>query len=381
MLSIAVCGKFHYPKYLTQLDACNALGKFYCSYKLGATFGLPSKKVYNAFLKEYAINLHLRAAGYRGLPRMLPFYHAVWEQQVIKEFNPTSVNLFMIHGNCGKLIQKARLQKKIVIGEAVNAHPDFQNEILKEEHSRRKLKFVSNEAVSEKMLEEFMSLDRLLVPSGFVKRTFESAGFDPSKIVTIPYGVDRLLPSGPDHRTDRRAVGNVVKILCVGQIIPRKGQYYLVDAIKSLNKKSVATRFELTLVGRGDAAYIAGLERLGVDFKRIEHIKNEEMVSFMSEYDIFANPTLEDGFGIVVCEALAAGLPVITTTNAGAADIIDDGGNGVIIDPANSEEIVRAVERILDEAISGSSKALPTWDGYARTLAVFVTEEVTRRRI
>lgn len=368
MLNIAVCGKFHYPKYLRYLHQENFLENFYCSYKIGESFGIPQEKNRNRFLKEYLYNLHMRTLGDRGLMEMAPLYHRFWQDSVKRIFRPADVNHFMIHGNCIDLISLCKQDRRLTIGEAVNAHPVYQDSLLEEEAKARGVRHYTNARITNTMLEEFDAIDYLLVSSQFVKRTFVERGYDERKIITLPYGVDVSQSASAQTEVSRSRDDGMIKVLCVGQICIRKGQYYLLEAIKSLNQSSLKKKFHLTLVGRPETAYMKSLAALSGDFEHVSHIENKEMIKFMSGFDMFVLPSLEDGFSVVVTEALSAGLPVITTANNGAADIIRDGDNGVVVPAGDSRALKAAIERVLDENISGKKTSLSSWQDYARQL-------------
>lgn len=364
MLNITVCGKFHYPKYLRYLHQENFLRNFYYSYKIGENFDIPAKKNHNHFAKEYLYNLHLYTLGERGLNEMSTVYHNLWQKSVKKNFKPSEVNLFMVHGNCTDLIALCKQEKTITIGEAVNAHPAFQNRVLNKEAKTRGIKYKKNITVTDKMIDEFDAVDYLLVSSRFIQRTFVENGYDEAKIIRLPYGIEDIPLKDRPRRYALNKQKNI-RILCVGQITIRKGQYYLVKAIKLLNQSFRNQVFELTLVGRSEPTYMKCLNDLSVDFEHIRHINNCDMPTFMAKFDIFVLPSLEDGFGVVVTEALSAGLPVITTNNSGAADIIEDGYNGVIITAGDATVIKQAIERIVDARITAKGSNLPSWKDYA----------------
>lgn len=368
MLNIAVCGKFHYPKYLKYLYQEDFLDSFYCSYRIGADFGIPSNKNNNFFLKEYLYNLHLRTLGERGLNEMALIYHQLWQSSVMRVFRPSDINHFMVHGNCTDLIALCKQENAITIGEAVNAHPVFQDRLLNDEAKARGMMYNANVPIAKKMIAEFDAVDYLLVSSRFVKRTFVENGYDETKIITLPYGVERPPRATKDSFEKHDVNRNKIKILCVGQITIRKGQYYLLEAINLLNKSSKGQLFDLTLVGSSEPIYMKLLNDLSVDFEHIRHVDNGSMTAFMAGFDIFVLPSLEDGFSVVVTEALSAGLPVVTTSNNGAADIIEDGYNGIVVAAGDAIVIKQAIERIVDEKITGKQKNLLSWKDYATQL-------------
>jgi glycosyltransferase involved in cell wall biosynthesis len=310
----------------------------------------------------------MRTLGDRGLMEMAPVYHRLWQDSVKRIFRPAKINHFMIHGNCSDLIALCKKEGRVTIGEAVNAHPVYQDGLLNEEARARGVRHYTNDWITKTMLEEFDAVDYLLVSSQFVKRTFVERGYDERKIITLPYGVDPAPGLASETAVERSREKEPVRILCVGQVCIRKGQYYLLDAIKTLNKSGGRKRFHLTLVGRCDPAYMKCLAALSEDFDHVSHIENSEMIRFMAGFDIFVLPSLEDGFSVVVTEALSAGLPVITTMNNGAADIIEDGDNGVVVPAGNSLALKRAIERVIDEKITGKKKSLSSWKDYAKQL-------------
>lgn len=314
-------------------------------------------------------NLHLRTFGERGLNEMTEIYHNIWQSSVKKIFKPSEINLFMIHGNCTNLIALCKQVNTMVIGEAVNAHPVFQDRLLNEEAKTRGIKYNANIQVRNKMLAEFDAVDYLLVSSRFVKRTFMENGYDEAKIIRLPYGVENIPHAAGVY--SKKPVSNYckkIKVLCVGQITIRKGQSYLLKAIKLLNQTFKDPIFEQTLVGRSEPAYMKCLNDLPVDFEHIRHINNSDMTAFMAGFDIFVSPSLEDGFSVVVTEAMSAGLPIVTTNNNSAADIIDDGYNGIVVAAGDATAIKQVIERLVDEKITGKKKDLLSWKDYATQL-------------
>lgn len=368
MLNIAVCGKFHYPKYLAHLNALGYLGDFYCAARRGARFGIPAAQVHNHYAKEYLYHLHLRVLGEHGLESCARAYHGIWQTAVERIFTPADINLFMVHGNCGRLIEKCQRAGAATVGEAVNAHPTYQTDLLKQEAAQLGLDFSAPAAITGRMLEEFDAVDHLLVPSNFALRSFIDQGYPASKLIYLPYGVDRPPISIQTKAAKPRAMRSPIKVLCVGQVMLRKGQWHLVRAVHALNRAAGKNLFELTLVGRADPAYLAHLSSLGLAFAHVDHVPNASMIDYMRGFDIFVLPSIEDGFGLVVPEALSAGLPVIVTANSGAAELIVDGANGVVVPSASSAAIMQALERVVDEGITAGSVSLPGWPAYAAEL-------------
>lgn len=139
------------------------------------------------------------------------------------------------------------------------------------------------------------------------------------------------------------------KIICVASLIERKGIDLLFDALIHINSE-----YELILVGDGNKK--ESLRELAIKKGISDKVKfmgfknNEEIKKLYKESDLFILPTREDCFGLVIIEAMCAGLPVIVSKFAdGAYDLIADGINGFIIDPYKSDEFAKKIELLLSD--------------------------------
>ena len=176
--------------------------------------------------------------------------------------------------------------------------------------------------------------DHILVGSRFALRSFIEAGIAPGRVAVIPYGVDISLfrPSGDRQAAARvRERGTTLSAVFVGQIAQRKGISYLLRAMKMLRGSGV----DLTLIGRysGDPAALAPYHDC---FRYLPHMPRAALADVYRKADVFVFPTLIEGLPLVVLEAMASGLPVITTPN-GPADVVRDGIDGFVVpirDPA-----------------------------------------------
>jgi glycosyltransferase involved in cell wall biosynthesis len=128
----------------------------------------------------------------------------------------------------------------------------------------------------------------------------------------------------------------------------RKGTPYLLEAFRLILKKEPRAILRLSQIVRQDAREI--LRRyadLPIDWAPHYNLRLEDerkgYVERFQTSDIFVFPSIEDGFAIVVGEALACGLPVITTRNTGASDLIQPGENGEIVPIRDPEAIAEAV--------------------------------------
>jgi alpha-maltose-1-phosphate synthase len=215
---------------------------------------------------------------------------------------------------------------------------------------------------------EALEADRLLVPSDYVRDTLIERGTKPERIAVIPYGVDierfRPLP---------KPAGTPFRILFVGALSQRKGIKYLLEAVKRLRLPNA----ELVLVGRriGSAEAFSAYDGC---FRHVPHVPYHEVHRLFGEADLFVYPSLHEGSAFATYEALASGLPVITTPNTGS--VVRDGVEGFVVGPRDVEALMERIERLyrdrdlrLDLGAAARARAEEfTWAAYrGRVASVF----------
>ncbi len=177
-----------------------------------------------------------------------------------------------------------------------------------------------------------------------------------ARSVVIPNCVDltRFDHCGPEMRAAvRRGWGldeNHLCILCVADLVPRKGQIYLIEALAPLRQRFPHIR--LVLVGPAkDPAYAARVaqraEQLGVSNAIIWAGQRHDLPEVYSAADLSVLPSLEETLPLAVLEAMAARLPVVATAAGGTPECIEHGATGLLVPPADpkrlSEELARLV--------------------------------------
>jgi len=220
----------------------------------------------------------------------------------------------------------------------------------------------------ERCKAEALAADWVLAPSGYVRDSLIEEGVGPSRIVILPYGVD-ITRFRPSSRRD----DGVFRILFVGGIGQRKGIKYLLEAFTRLRLPNA----ELVLVG-GIVGGGKGLKPYAGSFRHIANVPHHEVHTWYQNADIFVYPSLHEGSALAIYEALASGLPVITTRNAGS--VVRDGDEGFIV-PIRDVEIL--TEKILslyrdrELRIAMSLKARKraecfTWKHYRQSLGALL---------
>ena len=124
----------------------------------------------------------------------------------------------------------------------------------------------------------------------------------------------------------------------------RKGLDILLSAIAQLGQ----SQLHLMIVGRDNPQpYLPKIEQLGLK-QQVHFLGHRDVTSCYQAADVFVLPTTYEPWGLVIGEALACGLPVITSTLAGAADLIKPGENGILLDdPRSVVQLTQALQTVL----------------------------------
>ena len=172
------------------------------------------------------------------------------------------------------------------------------------------------------------------------------------KIEIIPNGIDNEKFKLNKFET-RKILGINEKekiIIFVGRLEPVKGIKYLIESINILNETE--NNLKLLIIGEGneDRELKRLVKRLGLceEIKFLGKIINEKIPEYLVASDIFVLPSLSEGFPVVLLEAMASGLPIITTKIRGLAEIIQENVNGFTVKPENPNEIAEKMDLILN---------------------------------
>jgi glycosyltransferase involved in cell wall biosynthesis len=141
------------------------------------------------------------------------------------------------------------------------------------------------------------------------------------------------------------------RLLFAGSWLDHKGIFYLSESFAALAKLYPQAR--LTIVGCGVAADTVKQSFDATVRDRVEvlpFVSRAEMPALYARHDVFVFPSLMEGLPIVLLEAMAAGMAVVTTETCGMMDIVEDEYNGLLVKPADSDAIVSAVERVIRSA-------------------------------
>ena len=173
----------------------------------------------------------------------------------------------------------------------------------------------------------------IMVASTFTKCSLIENGVAAEMITVIPYGVDLEHFHPPPDRTGSANIR--LELLFVGRINQRKGVSYLLEALRSFSPEQV----HLTVCGRVvDDLKI--FEEFGAQVTIRPSVSSQDLVGAYQAADLFVFPSVAEGFGQVLLEALACGLPILSTTHTAAPDLIRDGVEGFVVEPRRPDLLV-----------------------------------------
>jgi UDP-glucose:(heptosyl)LPS alpha-1,3-glucosyltransferase len=199
---------------------------------------------------------------------------------------------------------------------------------------------------------------RIVAISDMVKRdVMRWHGVSEEKITVVYNGVDveHFHPRNRQYRDEmrrRHGIGDEFVILFVSNNFRMKGLRHLITALGDL-KKEKYTPFKFLVLGRDKKApYVRLAKKMGISEEVVFAGSTNEPERYYGAADILVHPTFYDACSLTVLEALASGLPVITTASNGASGVLSHGEDGwVIRDMKNGDQLKRAIKYFLDDKV------------------------------
>lgn len=190
--------------------------------------------------------------------------------------------------------------------------------------------------------------DLVLVPSEATAVECHDAGFDGDRIRVVPWGVEAR-PTSEVHNAEVRARLGLDRpfVLFVGTVEPRKNLAALVEAMAKLGDR------DLDLVVAGPEGWnedldgrARALEGTGVRLRRLGFVAEADLPALFSSCVAFCFPSLSEGFGMPVLEAMAHGAPVITSAVSATAEVAGDAA--LLVDPLDPSALAAAIVEVID---------------------------------
>jgi glycosyltransferase involved in cell wall biosynthesis len=232
----------------------------------------------------------------------------------------------------------------------------------------------------------YRRMDAFIATSEHLRSALIAAGLPAERISVVLPGSD--IASGPERAGDLRR-GRRIAVLCVANVLPRKGILDLIEAVAGLPGEAAT----LHLVGLLDRRTSYGrrvaerLEAADLRDRVVRHgpLAPDEVAAVYRAADVFALPSREEPFGMAYAEALRAGLPIVAYRSGNVPALVENGREGVLAEPGNVPALREALRRLaedeelygrMSEAARRRGALLPTW---RETAARFF--EVVRRLI
>jgi glycosyltransferase involved in cell wall biosynthesis len=309
---------------------------------------IPSDKItaFEVFGYKYAIKLKLARNDADRL-KIFQWAEKEFSAQIIESGFSGNDYLYTFNGAALTLLQHTRRFGGVGILEQTIAPKRIENDLLWNTKEENNFQEIANQSIMSEFIAqeeaEWAVADKILCGSDFVYDGLVQCGVDPKKCIVVPYGVD-------NHQLSRRSISSynqspkrLVNVLFIGSVGPRKGIWTLLRALSYLTTLPLHCRIvgpvnvdarRLTAHCPSNAEIVGAIPRSSIpeEFERA---------------DIFCLPSICEGSATVVYEALAAGLPVVTTRNSGS--IVRHGIEGLIVPHSDSDALADAIKTLVED--------------------------------
>jgi glycosyltransferase involved in cell wall biosynthesis len=195
----------------------------------------------------------------------------------------------------------------------------------------------SHPVLEDRVAREWGAADRVLVNSEWSRTALRQEGVPDEKLIVVPGAYE---PPEDSEEAPPSPRDGPLRVLWLGNVILRKGIPYLAQAAAQLTAANV--EFQIVgPIGITDAAVAKTPDNMTF----VGPVSRNQTSAFYRRADVFAFPTLSDGFGLTQLEAMAHGCPVIATPRCGR--VVTDGEDGFIVPPRDPEALADAVEQLL----------------------------------
>lgn len=337
---IAAGGRFHALALAEQLAQRKALHTL-----ITFSFTTEDKKNIDTQLVAQSILCRLLDQGYLKLRLMhilQPSYFNHYKDALFDRFvakivarsEPIDIFVGWAHYVLNSIPVIKKKSKKLII-ESGSCHILEQQAILQEAYNRLGLDFAPIQQASiEKMIQEYEHADYIVTPSQFAQNSFVRHGLPPDKILTVPCGANTSF-----FLQEKKEIPKKFSVIFVGLLSIRKGIHILLEAWKKASLHP--DHAQLVLVGslQKDLHHVLSHYTIPQNIVFYGATDRQTLKQLYASSSLLVLPSLEDGFGMVMGEAMASGLPIIATKNSGGPDIIDHGKTGFLLDAHNEHQL------------------------------------------
>ncbi len=298
--------------------------------------GIPAERVRGHPVLEGAVRLVARAAQSSG--RRINLYNALYTSHdlavALSPWPRETTGVYAYEDGALRTFQRARRMGAARIWDLPLPHYQTIQDTLQAEHARWPGAAIGPPHREPEWKRRRKDLELALattvsVASAFTKQSLERIG-TPQPIAVAPYGFPVT-----EFRPRASAPTGPFRVLAVGTQDLRKGTPYLLEAWK----RAALPDAELHLIGPLRLAK-PFVDRYAGLFQHWPHLPKSLLGARYADADLLAFPTLGDGFGLVIQEAMCSGTPVLTTPCGGGPECITDGADGWIVPPRDIDAMV-----------------------------------------
>jgi glycosyltransferase involved in cell wall biosynthesis len=331
-------------------------------------FGLPPER-FRSFPIHGVLGRVVSATGSVGLERRFEQYgHRLfgrWAAQAVARERWDAVHCWS--GVAEEILRTPLPAGTVRLLMRGSSHIATQSRLLKDEEARVSVPLDQpSDWIIDRESREYRLADHIVVLSSFAARSFIEQGIPPEKINLLPLGVQveafRSSPAVVAERARRIRRGDPLTVLYVGAVSYRKGLWDLARVAAAVDP----ARIRFLLVGKVMPEAQAAVERFGPHVTLPGKLPQAELPSVYRQGDVFLFPTIEDGFGVVLAQAKAAGLPIVTTPNGAGGDLVQSDNDGWIVPIRDAEAITERL-RWCDEHRDALARMVETGAGQVRS--------------
>jgi glycosyltransferase involved in cell wall biosynthesis len=328
---VSVVGRFHAFDLANQLQKTGVLYKLNTTYpkKIAKRWGIKIENIHSNILLEFLNRYFIR--WFPFIKSSLSIFIYKKQARSNRQFLSDADILISWSGASLEAIIEAKKNNVITILERGSCHYSLQMNLLVEEYARMGKVFNPNYPVWQRELLEYELTDFISIPSIFAKKSFIEYGIPESKLLVNPYGVD-LTSFKQTPKED-----SVFRVVYAGALSFRKGAQYLLQVFYELDLPN-SELWHLGFVAEELKPIVKKYQSDKI--KYLGHKPQNELHKYYSQGSVFVLMSLEDGFGMVIPQAMACGLPLIATNNTGGSDLItQDGEEGFVINIRDTEAL------------------------------------------
>jgi len=305
-------------------------------------------------------NIDFLTLGYKGdIQIQKPRYN----YSIYKAYKKVEEEVQMIH-HCEKFqvsrgynfipILSKMNDKPFLIGPLELPHKVFEDDFLSDTKSFKRLskKFGYHGISTLRHIFQYLfkktieHADKVIVPDTEVKNELIKY-ISPSKIELINYGVKLSTYQSYRYEADE----NNYNIIYAGSTLERKGIKYLLEAIPSIEQEFPDVTLHLRTSGYKVEEYKKIIKEIGISKNVIFHerLEKEKYLELLSKSRVLCLPTLSEGYGWTVLDALCLGVPVVTTTECRCNDLFENSNIGIRVTPGDSKVLAEAILKLFND--------------------------------